>query len=418
MINKYVCGVDISSSKIASVVARVKNGRISDLFFEDAPSKGIKKGVIVDAVDLVGELGAVLKKLKEKSGIRIKSVQANISSRDLVVRRSHALIPLAEKGNKVINLSDVIKVNAQARILGSSLEEEIIHAIPFSYTIDSKESVVNPLGLYSHRLEVELYLMCAKLSAVQNLSRAVNQAGYAVADLSFSGIVSSGLVFAETLKQGVCVLCDIGSDTTEITVFQDGMLKDVTVIPCGGDDMTRSLQDTLGIPFELAEEVKRSYAAVGAYEHISEDKEILIKKESAYKPIKQRQVCQVLTGSALGLCSQIKEALQKIIPLEGVHDFRACGRSVLLEGFLEALESSLGIPVKLAKISHPQLTPFIAREKNLTGQKYLSFVTALGLITRSFEEDSFLLGVRTQQPLHNPLQRAVIKLKEIYQEYF
>ncbi|MDD5255730.1 MAG: cell division FtsA domain-containing protein [Candidatus Omnitrophica bacterium] len=419
MLNRYVCGVDISSSKIAAAVAPLKNGRIADIFFEEAPSKGIKKGVIVDAIDLVGELGGVLKKLKEKSQIRIKSVQVNISARDLVARHSRAVIPLAEKGNKVITLSDVLKVNEQARILGSSLEEEIVHAIPFGYTIDSRESVMNPLGLYSHRLEVDLYLMCARLSAVQNISRAVNQAGYAVGDMAFSGIASAGLIFGEGLKEGVCVLCDIGSDITEIVVFQDGMLKDVAVVYTGGDDLTLELQETLGIPFELAEEVKRSYASIGAFDHISEDKEILIKKESAYRPIKQKAVCQALTQKTGELCAGIKEALQRIVPLEGVNNFRACGRSVLLEGFLESLESTLGIPVKLAKISHPQVASFANKDANLTGQKYLSFITTLGLITRSFETEAFVLGARTQSsPLRNPFQKTVNKLKEIYQEYF
>ena len=121
----------------------------------------------------------------------------NRSFQNILTKHSHAIIPLAERGNKVITSTDIASANEQARILGSSLEEEIIHVIPSSYSIDSKNNVINPVGLYSHRLEADLFLICAKLSSLQSLSRAVSQAGYEIKNLSFSGLATSRAVFSK-----------------------------------------------------------------------------------------------------------------------------------------------------------------------------------------------------------------------------
>ncbi len=190
-------------------------------------------------------------------------------------------------------MSDIEKVNEQARILGSSLQEEIIHQIPHSYTIDSTDNILNPVGLYSHRLEVDLYLVNAKLSFIQSLTRVVNQAGYEIKDLFFSGLATSEAVFDKELKKGINIICDIGSDITELLIFEDGILKNIEILPIGGDDLTEQLQNILKIPYDLAEGIKRSYANLGEHAKISQDREILIKKNNIYKPIKQSQSVRV-----------------------------------------------------------------------------------------------------------------------------
>lgn len=416
----YVCGIDISSSKIAAAVAELRGRSVANIFLETAPSKGIKKGVIVDAASLVNAVGSVLKALRQKSGIRIRTVYANISGSDIVVRRSRAIVPLAERGNKIITLSDVQKADEQARILGSNLEEEIIHAIPFSYSIDSREEIINPLGLYSHRLEADLYLICGRLSAVQSLTRVIQQAGYEIKDFFFSGIATSKAVFGPEASGGRRVFCDIGSDITEMLVFGEGMLKDVSVLAAGGDTLTSGLCESLHIPFELAEEVKRTYASVGACSSISEDKEILIKKEELYRPIKQREVCEVLTLHARGISARIKEALSGIVPLERIDSLTAVGRTALLDGFLEMLETDLGVPVRLGRVADPRILPAVNKDAALAGQKYLTYLTALGLISQALSGGPSwtLAPASTLQMTRNPIMRVVNRFKEIYQEYF
>jgi len=417
LLNNYICALDIGSSKIAAAVAEIKRKRISNIFFDSIPSKGVKCGIIVDSIDLVSSISKLMKNLKVKSGIKIKFLYANISGQDIVTKHSQAIVPLAERGNKVITRQDLQRVNEQARILGSGLEEEIIHLMPSSYSIDSKSNITNPLGLYSHRLEVDLYLVCAKLSAIQSLNRVINQAGFEIKDLFFSGLATSRAVINAEFKEGLNLFCDIGSDTTELLVFKDGILKDIEILPIGGDNLTSKLSDSLRIPQELAEDIKRSYGIIGEPERIGEDKEILVKKSNLYKPIKQRQVSEIITSQAKLVCSNIKDAVQKLVPCYEVNNFVVVGRSILLEGFIETLENTLAIPVKLGRIINPDIPSSIKEDRVLSGQKYLMYLTPLGMICEALQDKS-MGNLPTNQPTKNLIARAINRFKEAYQEYF
>jgi len=418
MLRNYICALDISSSKVSAAIAETKKKRIINIFFETkSPSKGIKKGAIVDSIDLTGSIGRTLKNLKAKSGLNIKFIYTNISGLDIVTKHSRAIIPLAERGNKVITFSDVQQANEQARILGSSLEEETIHQIAQNYAIDSNSNILNPLGLYSHRLEVDLYLISAKLSFIQGLNRAVNQAGYEIKDLFLSGLATSQAVFNKELKEGMTILCDIGSDITELLLFRNGILKDLQILPVGGNDLTIGLSEKLKIPFDLAEDVKVSWGSVGDYNQINNNKEILLKQNNAYKPISQRLVSEILTPKSKLICQAIRAAVEKIVPCEKVNNFVTTGRTVLLEGFLEMLENSLGISVKLGRITNPNIISWVNKDNTLSGQRYLTYITSLGIICQALYQPKLEI-ISNYQPTQNPILNTINKFKEIYQEYF
>jgi len=417
MLSNYICALDIGSSKVAASLAEIKKGRLVNLYFDSSPIKAVKEGVVVDSYGLISSIGKILKGLKEKAGANFKFVSINISGHDIVTQHSHAIIPLAERGNKIISESDMQLVNEQARILGSSLENEIIHMIPLGYTIDAKDNIPNPLGLYSHKLEVDLYLICARLSSVQSLIRVINQSGYEIKDLFFSGVATSRAVFSSQFKEGNNLLCDLGSDTTEILIFKDGLLKGMEILRFGGDTLTQGLSDSLKIPMDLAEDIKRSYGVIGDPLDIGEDKEILVKKSEFYKPIKQRDACEVLTLSANNMCTQIKEAVEKKIALHDINSFVIVGRTMLLDGFIENLERVLSLPVKLGRITNLEIISLISENSELSGHKYLKYLTSLGMIAEALRVRP--LGVLPlHQPAKNFILKALGKVRAVYQEYF
>lgn len=419
MINSYICALDIGSSKLAAVLAKIRKNSVTDLFFETEVSRGIKEGTIVDSIELIGCIERVLKNLKAKSGVKIKSVFTNISGHDLLTKHSCAVIPLAERGNKVIANADIQRVNEQARVLGSNLEEEIIHQIPYSYNIDSKKNITNPLGLYSHRLEVDLFLVSVKVSSLQALTRVINQAGYELKDLFFSGVATSSAIIGEDFKTGRNIFCDIGSDITEVLNFKDGLIRQSKILHCGGDNLTRGLSRELNISFDLAEDVKRSYVTIGDYEFVQEDKEILVKKDSLYKPIKQKAAARVATSEAKFICDGIQEAIKEMVPLNEVDNFIVTGRSVLLEGFLELLESNLGVSVKMGKIADPKISGLANKKEDLAGHKHLTYLTALGVISETMRNTQALSQFSPlSKTIRRPLFRITDRIREVYQEYF
>lgn len=419
MKNNYICALDIGTSKISAALAITRAKRIVSIYFDTLALKGIKCGVIIDPINLVNSITSVVKRLKAKSGVKIKYVYVDISGTDIATKHSRAIIPLAERGNKVITHSDIFKVNEQARILGSSLEEEIIHQIPTSYTIDSKCNIINPLGLYSHRLEVDLYLVSGKLSSLQSLNRVVNQAGYEIKDLFFSAIATSEIVFphSDVLNRGTSVLCDIGSDVTELAVFEDGLLKDLRILNLGGNDLTQQMAQEFKIPLELAEDVKHSHGAIGDYSQINEDKQILVKKNNLYRPLKQKDVSQVLTTKSQAICQAIKSALDETVALTRISNCVVVGRTVMQEGFLETLEHTLGISVKAGRINHPDISELVAHEDAFAGSKYLNYLTALGILCLALRKTQPQV-LSDSPPIPNILARIVNKFKEVYSEYF
>jgi len=415
--SNYICTVDLSSSKIAALVAIKGKKGITDIFFESAASRGIKRGTIIDSIELISCIEGVLGRLKSKSGVNIKYIYANVSGQDASMRHTQAIMPLAERGNKVITLSDVEKVNDQARILGSSLEEEIIDQMPFSYSVDTAKNIINPVGLYSHRLEVDLYLVLAKLSFVQTLTRSINQAGFEIKDLFFSSLATSRAVFNDDTKKGLNVFCDIGSDITEILIFNNGMLKNIEILSMGGDDLTRQIADDLKMSLDLAEEVKKSYASIGELAEPLRDKEILIKKDNIYKPLRQGELSDAVTKRAKLMSESIRERIEKSASPRDIDSFLVCGRTVLLEGLLEMMESSIGVPLKLAHVASPEIAALIKRDEALAGSKYLTYLASLGMLIKAMDEDipKFISAFK---PSLNPVLRVINKFKEVYQEYF
>jgi len=413
----YICAIDIGSNKISVALALIKKNKISNILFDSSPSRGVKEGVIVDATELVICLTKILKSLKIKSGLKIKFIHTNFSGKDISTKHSHAIIPLAERGNKVITSTDIALANEQARILGSSLDDEIIHVIPSSYTIDSKSNVINPLGLYSHRLEVDLYLVCARLASLQSLSRVISQAGYEIRSLSFSALATAKAVFGIEEKRGLSIFCDVGSDVTELLVYKDGLLQSIQILPCGGNSMTQQLSDGLKINFELAEDIKRSYGIIGEVNNIPEDKEILVKKDEFYKPIKQRAVAAMATNASRLICTQIKDAIEPKVVLHEIDHFIMVGKTLLTDGFIEMMESVIGIPVEIGRINNPQIASFVKENTDLSGQKYLTYLTCLGMICEDLENKT-VGNLALVKPAKNLFFKAINRFKEVYQEYF
>ncbi|MCX5704300.1 MAG: cell division FtsA domain-containing protein, partial [Candidatus Omnitrophica bacterium] len=167
----------------------------------------------------------------------------------------------------------------------------------------------------------------------------------------------------------------------------------------------------------LAEDIKRSNGMIGDFTQIGEEKEILVKKNNLYKPIKQKAVLEIITSQAKSICSDIKEVLEKKVSSYEVNNFIVVGRTVLLEGFIETLENILDIPVKLGRISNPDIPSPIKEDNTLSGQKYFTYLTALGMISEALQGKA--LGVSsTTPPTKNPILKIVNRFKEVYQEYF
>jgi cell division protein FtsA len=420
---RYKCGLDIGSSKIAACLGRFRGNELTNLWYGSTDAVGIKRGQWQDIGNLTDGFSKLLRNLKSKSGIKIKTINLGFSGQNVIVRHSQAVIALAERGNKSVTKRDIQNVNYQAQILGSCLEDEILHSEPLGYTVDNENEVINPLGLYGHKLKVDLYLLCAKISYINTVIEVINRLGLRLNEITLSGLAISQAVFDLNRMKGLNILCDIGKDIIQILIFNDGRLMHYHIVASGGDDLTTSLSGQLKLPHSLAEEIKISYGRIQD-NYQAQDREIIVKKGNAYSTISQNSVIKILTQSSRRIAKLIRNAIQPhllaisspLIPSKMT--LHVSGRTACLEGFLELLEVIVGIPVKIANIGNPSLTAPLIRHQFSSGESILNYLVCLGLIA---EENKLSYKKSLNKPMggfRSTLSRIPERIKEVYQEYF
>ena len=404
---KVVTGLDIGTSSIVAALARIDRlGRISSVEIVQSRSEGIDRGLLTDLEKLTTAIQSVIQSLQSKTKTKISDVYININGNYITTRHSHAAIPLLNRANNAVGLRDIRKVNNQARLLGLKLEEEVIHEFPQSYTIDEHNKVKNPLGLYGRKLEVDLYLILSRISQIDNLVKSVNQAGLEVTDIELSGLATSLAILDAKKRQEGCILIDIGAGTTEILIFKDNVLREVAILSFAGNDITEAIVSKFKLPFELAEDIKKSYG-LACSKDVKDNREVLIKQNSAYKPIQQKLICELIESKVGKLISLIKTKINNSAYRGQINSgIVITGGTALLPGLLEKIESELGIPVRLGRI----------KNVNFPATKMPLYATAIGLIHYGIDKSinkHFKLSTDK-----NLFFRFLDRVKEVYQEYF
>lgn len=397
--------LDISTSKIAAVASVLnRKGEIVDTCCESLKSKGIKNGVIQE-LGLVSEcISKVLDSLKASTGKKIKSLYVAMQGENIKCVHSSGIIPISERANKIITSADIAKANHQAYSLGLSLEEAVLHQIPQGYVIDNQNRVLDPSGLYGHKLEADLLLVSALCRDAQNLVSAVDRAGYRVKAIILSGLATALAALSKEERIRGCCLLDIGFDSIQLLFFKNGVLRAFELFKYGANRITEALAEQLNLPYELAEEIKISYGNTSMCP-ISPEAEVLIKRDTTYRPIKRMLICSIIEKQLQEMFLPIKERLlahnKNLDCQEGII---VSGRAALMEGFLEWLENNFGMPVHLAKIKNAPVSD-------------LSYATAIGLIKYAISQRPQIHPLKLSS-YGNAFQKVVSKSKEIYQEYF
>ncbi len=405
MRNKTIFAVDIGDTSIVAVLAEVdRKGKVLSIDFSDGKSRGISQGVISDIQMLADSLHKVIESLKSKTKKDVHEAYINVSNCSCQIKHSHAVMPLTERGSKIITQDDIKNINNQARLLGLNIDEEVIYCTPLEYRVDGHGPRKNPLGLYGRKLEVSLLMVIIKMGYKENLIKMLNHTGIEARDLVFSSLATSLSVLEEDQKQQGCVLLDIGATTTSFLVFKDGGLVEVDVIPFGGRAITESIAAKAKIPNDLAEDLKKSYA-LAFCEDIDENDEILIKKSSAYLPIKRKLICEAAQSELAKFISLLLEKIEKVrtVATGGVV---ITGGAAQMDGLAELIENKLHMPTKVGKI----------KGIFLSSTKASLYSTAIGLVSYAVDKQILRKGVADLGKGY--LKSLMLKVKNLYQDYF
>ncbi len=403
---KIYCGCDIGSQRIKSSLVRTKKKSAELLAVHETRTRGLQKAAVNDLGELSDSVRSCLKALMKKGSQRIKDIRLGIGGHLIESRLSNAIMPLVDKGNKIIVTNDVKRINKQASLLGTDIEDQVLHEFAQNYIVDENHGVTNPVGLYGRKLGTNFLLIVSRNNLLNNVTKAVHHAGFEVMAVSFSSLSACEAVLREDQRKKGCVLIDIGSSTTDILIFKNGYLRELEIIPLGGDNITGALMQSLKLPFSLAEEIKKSYASVQVDE-VCPQGEILIKQEAKYLTIYREDVCRCIETEIVKLLECIEGSVKSSKFYQELESgIMMVGGGSLLSGLLERIERQTQLPVRIGKVNRA------VNRLNSPAIYCASVGLAQKFSKRSLED--LLPGSRPKTPLDNLSHR----INEWYQEYF
>src|SRR5258708_1088446 len=261
--NRIIAGIDIGSSKVTTLIAQVVTDAVT---FENSihvvgvatsPSKGVKKGQIVDIEDAVEATIASVEAAERMAGYNLNSAWVSVGGAHIASSNSTGVVAVSDPSGEVSN-EDVARVIDAAKAVSMPASREIIHVIPRDFIVDGEGGVRDPIGMSGVRLEVETHLVTVSSPALKNLTKAINEVGISIEGVVFSGIAASQSVLSDTEKELGCVLIDIGAGTTSVAAYVDGGLIYSGALPIGARNVTNDLAIGLRVSLETAEKIKLS----------------------------------------------------------------------------------------------------------------------------------------------------------------
>lgn len=237
-----ITGLDISSSKISALALEVPKGTLPTILaYESQPSKGIFRGSIVDIAGASNSISRVLTKLGDRISKRPDNIYANISGETIKGEKSKGMIPLSSRGREVTK-SDVARCINAASTIRLAFDREVIHKIVLNFSIDDQPAIKGALGLYASRLSCEMYMITAGVNHIQNIYKCINNAGYDVKEVIYSGMADGMSLLEDEWKEIGVILLNMGASLTECSIFFGGSLNLVDVVPVGANDIKGNLK--------------------------------------------------------------------------------------------------------------------------------------------------------------------------------
>lgn len=344
---QMIVGLDIGTSKVVAIVGEINHeNKIDIVGIGSQPSRGLKKGVVVNIESTVHSIQRAIEEAELMAGCQINSVYAGIAGSHVRSLNSHGIVAIKDRE---VTVNDIERVIDAARAVAIPADQKILHILPQEFIIDGQEGIREPVGMSGVRLEAKVHLITGAVSAAQNIIKCVKRCGLEVDDVILEQLASSYSVLTEDEKDlGVC-LVDIGGGTTDIAVFYEGAIRHTAVIPIAGDQITNDIAVALRTPTQYAEEIKIKYAcALRQLANPEETIEVPSVGERPPRKLSRLTLVDVIEPRYAELMDLIQAELRR----SGFEDFIAAGivltgGSAKMEGVIELAEEIFNMPVRL-----------------------------------------------------------------------
>ncbi|MDX8409965.1 MAG: cell division protein FtsA [Mariprofundales bacterium] len=346
---QLIVGLDIGTHKIACVVAESSpDGKIDVIGIGTHPSRGLRKGVVVNIDSTVESIRLAVQEAELMAGVEIKSVYTGIAGSHIQGHNSHGVV--ASKNGEV-SREDVERVIEAAKAMNIPADQKVLHILPQDYIIDGQDGIKSPVGMSGVRLEVKVHVVTGAVSSAQNIIKCCHRCDLEVIDVVLEQLASSEAVLQPDEKEIGVVLMDIGGGTTDIAVFVNGAIQHTSVIPIGGDHLTNDLVVGLRTSPREADQLKRKHGACMA-SMVAPDEMIEIPSVGGREPrVMPRQVMtQILEPRVEELFEMVKAHLdQSGFQSQVSAGVVLTGGSSLLKGMVQLAEEIFDAPVRLGR---------------------------------------------------------------------
>ena len=345
---RHVVGLDIGTTKISCVVADVMdNGRIHIIGLGETPSRGLRKGVVVNLNATVEAVKNCLQQAELMAGIDIEAAVVGIAGGHIRSFNSRGVVAVSGK-DRTVTQEDIDRVMEAARAVNIPNDREILHVLPQEFVLDDQGSISSPMGMTGSRLEANVHIITAASTSVQNLVTCVNRAGVEVQDTVLEQLASSESVLTDDERELGVALIDIGGGTTDLAIFERGSKWHTSVLPVGGDHFSNDLAVGLRTPVPEAEKLKIRFGCALSSQ-VREDETIEVPTVGGRKPrLLSRQVmAEILQPRA----EEIFNLILKEITTAGFDrvlnaGIVLTGGGSLLPGMVEVAEQVFDLPVR------------------------------------------------------------------------
>jgi len=342
--------IDIGTTKVCVLIGEVggRSASVDVIGIGQAPSDGLRKGVVVDIDRTVQSVAAAVEAAERLSGLKVRSAFVGISGSHIGSQNSKGMVAVSSRQHD-IQREDTIRAIENARAVSIPNTREILHVIPRGYVVDSNAGVRDPIGMSAVRLEVETHIVTASTTSVQNLSKCVQRAGIEIDELVLAPLATAEALLSEEDRELGVALLDIGGDTTDVAIFQDGSISHCATIPMGARSVTSDLGLVLRVTPEAAESLKLKQGTATPLE-VDPDEVIQITSigEEQPRPVTRRHVAQIVEARTAELFDHVAREIEAAGATNRLQAGLALtGGGSLLTGLGKAARDQLGMSARV-----------------------------------------------------------------------
>jgi cell division protein FtsA len=383
----YLVGLDIGTTKICAIVARQNEyGKIEVLGMGKADSFGVMRGVVANIDKTVKAINDAVQDAKQASGLSIQEVYVGIAGQHIKSMQHNGKLYRGEEAlEQEISQTDVDRLINEIQKLALPPGDRIIHILPQEFTVDREVGIKDPIGMSGHVLEANFHIITGQITAARNINKCVEKSGLKVRDLILEPLASADAVLSEEEKEAGVALVDIGGGTTDIAIFQEGIIRHTAVIPFGGNIVTEDIKTACMIMRNQAEALKVKFGSALPTE-IQANRMITIPglKGRPAKEISTRNLACIIEA-------RMKEILDHVHfeIINSGYERKLIGGIVLTGGgsqlshlvqlteYHTGLDTRLGLPTEhLASHAHNEALQHIGNPM---------YATAIGLVLKGFQ---------------------------------